>query len=83
MIILKLVLDLSVLFYRVTVTFNVNNSVPPNMEEEPEQGQKSEDNEVEAAVTFMDGSKPKVYVFVIVKHDQIQLMAVKLNSDKT
>ncbi|KAF7688629.1 complement component 1 Q subcomponent-binding protein, mitochondrial [Silurus meridionalis] len=39
----KLTRDLS--GEKVTVTFNVNNSIPPNMEEEPEQGQKSEDNE--------------------------------------
>lgn len=39
------------LFRRVNVTFNINNSVPPNLEEEPEQGQKAEDNEVEPALT--------------------------------
>ncbi|XP_062392229.1 complement component 1 Q subcomponent-binding protein, mitochondrial [Sardina pilchardus] len=32
---------------KVTITFNVNNSVPPNMEEEPEQGQKPAENEPE------------------------------------
>lgn len=42
--------DLFYLFDRVTVTFNVNNSIPPNLEEEPEQGQKAEGNEVEHAL---------------------------------
>ncbi|XP_030648350.1 complement component 1 Q subcomponent-binding protein, mitochondrial isoform X2 [Chanos chanos] len=36
---------------RVTVTFNINNSIPPNMEEEPEQGQKSAENEPEIVST--------------------------------
>lgn len=39
--------DVSSCFYRVTVTFNVNNSIPPNFEEEAEQGQqKSAEEEV-------------------------------------
>lgn len=44
------------LFHRVTITFNINNSIPPNLEEEPEQ---AEDNEVEPALTFIHiyGSK--------------------------
>lgn len=34
-------------FYRISVTFNVNNSIPPNFEEEAEQGQqKSGEEEV-------------------------------------
>lgn len=34
-------------FHRVTVTFNVNNSIPPNFEDEAEQGQqKSGEEEV-------------------------------------
>ncbi|KAM9440877.1 complement component 1 Q subcomponent-binding protein, mitochondrial [Clarias gariepinus] len=36
---------------KVTVTFNVNNSIPPNMEEEPEQGQKAEENEPDIVST--------------------------------
>jgi len=32
---------------KVTVTFNVNNSIPPSVEEEPEQGQKPAENEPE------------------------------------
>ncbi|KAB5522426.1 hypothetical protein PHYPO_G00159400 [Pangasianodon hypophthalmus] len=36
---------------KVTVTFNVNNSIPPNLEEEPEQGQKAEDNEPDIVST--------------------------------
>lgn len=36
---------------KVTVTFNVNNSIPPNFEEEAEQGQKSEENEPEITST--------------------------------
>lgn len=35
------------LFHRISVTFNVNNSIPPNFEEEAEQGQqKSGEEEV-------------------------------------
>lgn len=50
------VVETSDLFHRVIVTFNVNNSIPPNMEEEPEQGQKAEENEVKTfspPLTFM------------------------------
>ncbi|TTG47513.1 Complement component 1 Q subcomponent-binding protein, mitochondrial [Bagarius yarrelli] len=36
---------------KVTVTFNINNSIPPKMEEEPEQGQKAEDNEPDIVST--------------------------------
>lgn len=36
---------------KVIVTFNVNNSIPPKMEEEPEQGQKAEDNEPDIVST--------------------------------
>ncbi|KAL7838119.1 hypothetical protein AOLI_G00265230 [Acnodon oligacanthus] len=36
---------------KVTVTFNINNSIPPTMEEEPEQGQKAEDNEPDIVST--------------------------------
>ncbi|XP_035383248.1 complement component 1 Q subcomponent-binding protein, mitochondrial [Electrophorus electricus] len=37
---------------KVTVTFNINNSIPPNMEEEEaEQGQKAEDSEPEIVST--------------------------------
>ncbi|KAI1903545.1 hypothetical protein AGOR_G00028290 [Albula goreensis] len=36
---------------KVTVTFNINNSIPPNFEEETEQGQKSADNEPEIVST--------------------------------
>ncbi|XP_012678268.1 complement component 1 Q subcomponent-binding protein, mitochondrial isoform X2 [Clupea harengus] len=36
---------------KVTVTFNVNNSIPPNVEDEPEQGQKSAENEPEIVST--------------------------------
>ncbi|XP_046876830.1 complement component 1 Q subcomponent-binding protein, mitochondrial [Hypomesus transpacificus] len=37
---------------KVTVTFNVNNSIPPNFEEEPDQGQqKSAENEPEIVST--------------------------------
>lgn len=32
---------------RVTVTFNINNSIPPSVEEEPEQGTKPAENEVD------------------------------------
>ncbi|XP_048873054.1 complement component 1 Q subcomponent-binding protein, mitochondrial isoform X2 [Brienomyrus brachyistius] len=35
----------------VTVTFNVNNSIPPNFEEEPEEGQKPSENEPEIVST--------------------------------
>lgn len=39
-------------FYRVTVTFNVNNSIPPNFEEEAEQGQqKPAEDEVSHNIT--------------------------------
>lgn len=36
---------LSVFHYRITVTFNVNSSIPPNFEEEADQGgqQKAEE----------------------------------------
>lgn len=36
---------LSVFHYRITVTFNVNSSIPPNLEEEVDQGgqQKAEE----------------------------------------
>ncbi|KAJ8412366.1 hypothetical protein AAFF_G00127020 [Aldrovandia affinis] len=36
---------------KVTVTFNVNNSIPPNFEEEAEQGQKADENEPEITST--------------------------------
>ncbi|XP_076867802.1 complement component 1 Q subcomponent-binding protein, mitochondrial [Brachyhypopomus gauderio] len=36
---------------KVAVTFNVNNSIPPHMEEETEQGQKAEDEEPEIVST--------------------------------
>ncbi|XP_026988688.1 complement component 1 Q subcomponent-binding protein, mitochondrial [Tachysurus fulvidraco] len=36
---------------KVIVTFNVNNSIPPNLEEEPEQGQKAEGNEPDIVST--------------------------------
>ncbi|KAM6970157.1 complement component 1 Q subcomponent-binding protein, mitochondrial [Aplochiton taeniatus] len=36
---------------KVAVTFNVNNSIPPNFEEEAEQGQKAEENEPEITST--------------------------------
>ncbi|XP_061105946.1 complement component 1 Q subcomponent-binding protein, mitochondrial isoform X2 [Conger conger] len=36
---------------KVTVTFNINNSIPPNFEEEENQGQKSGENEPEIVST--------------------------------
>ncbi|KAK3527238.1 hypothetical protein QTP86_014659 [Hemibagrus guttatus] len=36
---------------KVTISFNVNNSIPPNLEVEPEQGQKAEDNEPDVVST--------------------------------
>ncbi|XP_066518187.1 complement component 1 Q subcomponent-binding protein, mitochondrial [Hoplias malabaricus] len=36
---------------KVTVTFNINNSIPPTMEEDPEQGQKAEENEPDIVST--------------------------------
>lgn len=36
---------------KITVTFNVNNSIPPNFEEEVEQGQKSQEEEPEIVST--------------------------------
>lgn len=43
----ELLVCLPFFFYRITVTFNVNNSIPPNFEEEVDQGQqKSPEEEV-------------------------------------
>ncbi|XP_051523992.1 complement component 1 Q subcomponent-binding protein, mitochondrial [Myxocyprinus asiaticus] len=36
---------------KVTITFNVNNSIPPQLEEEPEQTQKGQENEPEIVST--------------------------------
>ncbi len=36
----------SCVFGRVTITFNVNNSIPPQLEEDPEHTQKSQEDEV-------------------------------------
>ncbi|XP_062844615.1 complement component 1 Q subcomponent-binding protein, mitochondrial [Trichomycterus rosablanca] len=36
---------------KVTVTFNINNSIPPTLQEEPEQGQKAEENEPDVVST--------------------------------
>ncbi len=33
-------------FDRVTITFNVNNSIPPQLEEDAEHTQKSQEDEV-------------------------------------
>lgn len=41
------------LFYRISVTFNVNNSIPPNFEEEAEQGQQKSGEE-EVRLTKLD-----------------------------
>lgn len=37
-----------IFLFRITVTFNINNSIPPTFdgEEEPSQGQKAEEQEV-------------------------------------
>lgn len=37
---------LSVFHYRITVTFNVNSSIPPNFEEEADQGGEQKAEEV-------------------------------------
>lgn len=41
-------LGISTCLSRITVTFNINNSIPPTFdgEEEPSQGQKAEEQEV-------------------------------------
>nr|XP_033777307.1 complement component 1 Q subcomponent-binding protein, mitochondrial [Geotrypetes seraphini] len=36
---------------KITVTFNTNNSIPPSFEEEPEEGQKQDENEPELVST--------------------------------
>ncbi|XP_035289545.1 complement component 1 Q subcomponent-binding protein, mitochondrial [Anguilla anguilla] len=36
---------------KVSITFNINNSIPPNLEEEADQGQKSGENEPEIVST--------------------------------
>ncbi|XP_048413382.2 complement component 1 Q subcomponent-binding protein, mitochondrial [Stegostoma tigrinum] len=36
---------------KVTVSFNINNSIPPTMEEEPQEGQKGSENEPEIIST--------------------------------
>ncbi|XP_038669566.1 complement component 1 Q subcomponent-binding protein, mitochondrial isoform X2 [Scyliorhinus canicula] len=36
---------------KVTVSFNINNSIPPTMEEEPQEGQKGAENEPEIVST--------------------------------
>ncbi|XP_078278478.1 complement component 1 Q subcomponent-binding protein, mitochondrial-like, partial [Rhinoraja longicauda] len=36
---------------RITVSFNINNSIPPTMEETPQEGQKDAENEPEVIST--------------------------------
>lgn len=39
---------------RVTVAFNVNSSIPPQLEDEPEQGQKGQETEVYFRPTYTE-----------------------------
>lgn len=67
-------------FYRITVTFNVNNSIPPNFEEEAEQGQqKSAEEEVSSAIlVFSEDVLEKMWAVVTDWKWPIKVVVIKI-----